>query len=1382
MQVWNQRTESGHSWLEIGARVVFTALLSLFTGTAAFAEGSRTLFPAVPAPAFRADLDLTADTAATVPYVGVTQRRQFIYVYANAGEYILFGSSNRNNGGDVLVFNPQSFGTKGAETIPATADFQCSVNAPAGSFGGGTLGNIAARTNELAGPNSADNSQTVANGYAPCAYLAPSTGIYGVKFTVATSGGSAPTGSVATLHVGNATVAAWDVTVRATATSLTDINARVFTYALVAFTGGNSRPLNHTLFYATLDGQRYQQTMQAFDPNGYALWGSGLGFLDNGQPLYKDIRGGNAQVAPGSGQFVAELAAQQPQTPIFFSSISPTDVNASQAQTVLQALGIPLTPPTPQLSNVAFNGQQSGNTTYLGSGGTFTFTTQNDTSYQIVISADGVDFDPANPANATITGLAPNGSNSVQWNGSANNGTAFPVGTFNFRIVGRNGEIHFPIVDDEGNSVGGPTLTKLNGANAGDNVVFFDDRGYITRNQVTVGTLNGALCAAATPTPPTPDHSLLGVDSSLNTFTGPNCASGACYYRYWPANGNSNSDCATTAGFGDAKALDLWSFQQTPDTNAQIVIVTTPAAAQVATSVSVPPTAFPGTTVNGSLSFQNVGGTTATGVTYTTTIGTPGNCPTNLVFPLVPAGVTFTYDSATCIVTFAGMPTTLATNAVLNFNFSYTAPASGTVPVNTTIDSTNGGTANASGVTQIIVSDVLTTVSVPMTAAEGSTVSGTITYGNSASATTTANGIAYTATIGTPGSCPANVAFPNLPVGVTASYNSTSCQVTFNGMPSSLTPGQSVPIDFTYTAPSSNATIPVTSGISTTTPETSTANNTANGSTAVSTPNITLSKQGPATATQGVAFTYTIGLGNSSATASGLTLTVDDQLPAGIVANSVAPGAGVSAVNCGTLPSASGAALTCTLTLSAVIPPTSANGAATFTINATANATGSLINYASVDPTGGPTPPTPGPGCNTSSCGNVTTVVAAATDLSITKTDGATSYTPGNTVVYTIVASNGGPTAVTGASVTDPLPANIVSSTWTCVGAAGGTCTASGSGGISDLVNLPVGGSVTYTLSMDVPANFTGNLTNVASVAPPTGVVDTNPANNTATDTDTQGAQPDLTIAKSHAGNFTQGQIGATYSIVVSNVGGAPSTGLVSVVEQPPTGITPTAISGNGWACTLNTLTCTRSDALAPTAAYPAITLTVDVAANAPATVTNVAVVSGGGDPNPSNNTATDPATIVTVVQPPVLTITKTGPSTATAGGTITYSILVTNTGTGTATNATLADIPPQSLTFVSAGAPCTGGLPCNLGTLTPGQSVTVSATFTVAAGFSGTIVNTASVTSDQTTVVTSTATTIVTTGTTGGTTNVPIDARWMLLAMIGLLAAAGLRRSRARR
>jgi uncharacterized repeat protein (TIGR01451 family) len=125
----------------------------------------------------------------------------------------------------------------------------------------------------------------------------------------------------------------------------------------------------------------------------------------------------------------------------------------------------------------------------------------------------------------------------------------------------------------------------------------------------------------------------------------------------------------------------------------------------------------------------------------------------------------------------------------------------------------------------------------------------------------------------------------------------------------------------------------------------------------------------------------------------------------------------------------------------------------------------------------------------------------------------------------------------------------------------------------------------------------------------------------------------DLTLTKTHTGDFTQGQTGKTYAITVSNVGTAPTTGTVTVTDTLPAGLTATAISGSGWTCNLGTLTCTRSNALAGSSSYPAITLTVNVNSNAAPRVTNTATVSGGGEINSANDTANDPTT-VTLVNP----------------------------------------------------------------------------------------------------------------------------------------------------
>ncbi len=135
----------------------------------------------------------------------------------------------------------------------------------------------------------------------------------------------------------------------------------------------------------------------------------------------------------------------------------------------------------------------------------------------------------------------------------------------------------------------------------------------------------------------------------------------------------------------------------------------------------------------------------------------------------------------------------------------------------------------------------------------------------------------------------------------------------------------------------------------------------------------------------------------------------------------------------------------------------------------------------------------------------------SAADLAITKTDGLTTVAAGAAVTYTIIATNAGPDAALGATVVDTLPAVITGASWTCVGAGGGTCTAAGSGNLNDLVNLPVGAAVTYTLSGTVSAAATGTLANTASITGPAGTPDPNPADNSATDADTLLAAPPVT-------------------------------------------------------------------------------------------------------------------------------------------------------------------------------------------------------------------------------------------------------------------------------
>jgi uncharacterized repeat protein (TIGR01451 family) len=273
---------------------------------------------------------------------------------------------------------------------------------------------------------------------------------------------------------------------------------------------------------------------------------------------------------------------------------------------------------------------------------------------------------------------------------------------------------------------------------------------------------------------------------------------------------------------------------------------------------------------------------------------------------------------------------------------------------------------------------------------------------------------------------------------------------------------------------------------------------------------------------------------------------------------------------------------------------------------------------------------------------NVATVTlllqSTCPDLTITKSHTG-NFTQGQTgKTYSITATNSGDGPTTGTvTVVDTLPSGL---TATAMNGAGWTCTL---GTLTCTRSDVVAGTASYpaiNVTVNVANNAAASVTNHATV---TGGGEAATNNDSASDPTTIVQVADLTVTKSHAGNFTQGQVGATYTITVNNIGPGPTSGTVTAVDTLPSGLTATAISGTGWSCTLATLTCTRSDVLSASASDPAITVTVNVAANAAASVTNSVAVSGGGELVTNNDSATDPTTVVAAgLAAPVITAAAT--------------------------------------------------------------------------------------------------------------------------------------------
>ncbi len=148
-----------------------------------------------------------------------------------------------------------------------------------------------------------------------------------------------------------------------------------------------------------------------------------------------------------------------------------------------------------------------------------------------------------------------------------------------------------------------------------------------------------------------------------------------------------------------------------------------------------------------------------------------------------------------------------------------------------------------------------------------------------------------------------------------------------------------------------------------------------------------------------------------------------------------------------------------------------------------------------------------------------------------------------------------------------------------------------------------------------------------------------------------------LGAAKTHSGVLMAGQ-SATYSVAVGNAAGAgPTSGVVTVTEIVPAGLTLGSMSGTGWSCSGSS--CTRSDALSGGSGYPTIAVTVNVAAGGPSQVENVVTVSGGGSPVSG---ARDWANILLPGAAPVLTSPANG-----AGGVVLAPTLTWNAAAGAA-------------------------------------------------------------------------------------------------------------------
>jgi uncharacterized repeat protein (TIGR01451 family) len=717
------------------------------------------------------------------------------------------------------------------------------------------------------------------------------------------------------------------------------------------------------------------------------------------------------------------------------------------------------------------------------------------------------------------------------------------------------------------------------------------------------------------------------------------------------------------------------SYHYNNDYGNTIISITALPPPLTLSKIANPTTATAGSTVTYTLRVTNSG---TANYTFTDFVDTP---------PTSPATPTYVSGSSTFNGSAISNPVTAGSTRTWSGSFL--------VPAGTTRDLTyqmvmpsTPGTYNNSAIAHVNEFQIDTTQSTTDNAPATASVTipppdMTVAKSHTGNFSQGQTGATYSITVTNSGSAPTSAAVSvtdTLPSGLTATAISGTGWTCVLGTltcsrSDALAAGSSYPVITVTVNVANNAASSVTNSVVVSGGgETDTSDDTATDPTTITQlPDMTIAKSHSGNFTQGqVGATYTLTATNSGFAATSGTVTVTDTLPAGLTATAIS-GTGWTCV-LGTL----------TCTRSNALAAGSSYPVITVTVNVANNAASSVTNSVSVS------------GGGQTNTGNDTatdpTTVTQLPDLTIAKSHTG-NFTQGQVgATYTITATNSGFAATSGTvTVTDSLPAGLTATAisgtgWTCVL---GTLTCTRSDALAASSSYPV-----ITVTVNVANNAASSVTNSVSVS---GGGQTNTGNDTATDPTTVTQLPDLTIAKSHTGNFTQGQVGASYSITVTNSGFAATSGTVTVTDSLPSGLTATAISGTGWTCVLGTLTCTRSDALAASSSYPLITVTVNVANNAPASVTNSVSVAGGGQTNTGNDTASDPTTIN---QRADLTIAKSHTGNFSQGQTgATYSITVTNSGAAATTAAvSVTDTLPSGLTATAISGT---GWTCVLGTLT---------------------------------------------------------------------------------
>ena len=387
-----------------------------------------------------------------------------------------------------------------------------------------------------------------------------------------------------------------------------------------------------------------------------------------------------------------------------------------------------------------------------------------------------------------------------------------------------------------------------------------------------------------------------------------------------------------------------------------------------------------------------------------------------------------------------------------------------------------------------------------------------------------------------------------------------------------------------------------------------------------------------------------------------------------------------------------------------------------------------IVNHASItdDGTNGSDPNT------ADNSASDTDSLNAAPDYLVTIDDGQTTVVPGQSLTYQVTLTNIGTQDGTGVKLSNLFPKqilhNVVASDGGIVDETGGTID-------WNIGTLAVGETRSFTITADVwgtiPAGWDAFAHSTTVTDDLSNGADPDSANNTASDSDTLNAAPDLLLTKDDSNTvIAPGQV-AVYVLTKQNVGNQDATN-VTITETVPIGTTFFAAQSDALWVQTGPTTYQITEALIPAGFYGSFLFSVLVDNPAVAgleSIVNTATFTddgtNGSDPNPSDNTTTDTDTLVAA--PDYQVTIDDGQVSVTPGQSLSYTINFTNAGNQNGTGVVVTNTFPITIldnVVASDGGivdTLNGTITWNVGILNVGDSrsftVTANVRNSIAAG-----------------------------------------------------------------